>query len=232
MNSNFSSIHTAKSDTPHTITFLSHVTMSSVKLLKRIVTPDGIDYTDANVKAIASDLHAHTFGITTDPLCQFAVTMACLIHDVDHTGVGNPQLAKENPILGEKYQQQSIAEQNSVDIAWDLLMEHKYKALQHYIFTNEKELKRFRQYLVNLVCATDIFNKDQKSMREDRWNKAFSMAEFGTTSTRESTMSSDNTTSELTADSGTHYESEAFNRKATIVLEHIIQAADVSHTMQ
>ena len=42
--------------------------------------------------------------------------------DVDHPGVPNHQLAKEDPEMGEKYKQKSVAEQNSVDIAWDLLV--------------------------------------------------------------------------------------------------------------
>jgi hypothetical protein len=38
-------------------------------------------------KRIVSGLHDHTYGITSDPLTQFAVVFAALIHDVDHTGV-------------------------------------------------------------------------------------------------------------------------------------------------
>lgn len=47
---------------------MQHVTMSVVKLLSRIVAPiDEVD--DDNV---ASSMHDHTYGITSDPLTQFA----------------------------------------------------------------------------------------------------------------------------------------------------------------
>jgi hypothetical protein len=56
--------------------------------------------------------------------------------------------------------------------------------------------------------ATDIMDKDLNALRNDRWDKAFNSADD----------------EELKLDS--------VNRKATIVIEHIIQASDVSHTMQ
>jgi hypothetical protein len=75
---------------------------------------------------------------------------------------------------------------------------------------------------VNLVIATDIFEKQMKERRQERWIKAFAYDN--------KTESSDSytATSVLTR----LQEDEAANMKATIVLEHIIQAADVSHTMQ
>ena len=41
-----------------------------------------------------------------------------LIHDADHPGVSNAQLAKEEPDLATTYRNKSLAEQNSLDIAW------------------------------------------------------------------------------------------------------------------
>ena len=49
--------------------------MSVSKLLSRIVAPD-IDVDGDNV---AHDLHDHTYGITSDPLTQFAVVISALI---------------------------------------------------------------------------------------------------------------------------------------------------------
>ena len=51
-------------------------------------------------------------------------------------------------------------------------------------------------------------------MRKERWNKAFAG------------------TSELTGTSRGGFSNEEVNIKATIVIEHLIQASDVSHTMQ
>jgi len=54
--------------------------MSVVKLLSRIVASPHIHSSDVK------DLHDHTYGITSDPLTQFACVFSALIHDVDHYG--------------------------------------------------------------------------------------------------------------------------------------------------
>ena len=48
--------------------------MSVSKLLSRIVAPEDLDDDDWNAKrrAFESKLHDHTFGITSDPITQFA----------------------------------------------------------------------------------------------------------------------------------------------------------------
>ena len=60
------------------------------------------------------------------------------------------------------------------------------------------------------VMSTDIVDKDLKQLRNSRWDVAFN---------KDGTSSDDNPRDEV-------------NRKATIVIEHIIQASDISHTMQ
>jgi hypothetical protein len=75
-----------------------------------------------------------------------------------------------------------------------------YGEIRKCIHTNETEIRRFRQLIVNSVMATDTFDPDRKQLRELRWFKAFSEA------------SGDNAT----------------DLKANIVIEHIIQAADVA----
>ena len=74
--------------------------------------------------------------------------------DVDHTGVPNAQLIKENAAMGDHYAGKSVAEQNSVDLAWNLLMEDRYRTLRKVIYTNEAELQRFRQLVVNSVMVS------------------------------------------------------------------------------
>lgn len=194
--------------------------MSCVKLLSRIVAPNDIEYEDDlkhgknAAKNLAATLHDHTFGITSDPITQFAVVFSALIHDVDHRGVPNTQLGEERKDLAEKYKSKSIAEQNSVDIAWELLMKSKYDDLRAAICATDDERKRFRQIVVNTVMATDIMDKDLKTLRNNRWDKAFKKGDADSNPLEEE---NDDT---------------AVNRKATIVIEHLIQASDVSHTMQ
>ena len=61
--------------------------------------------------------------------------------------------------------------------------------------------------------ATDIADKDLKILRNNRWDKAFKDNGKNTIPSKQE-------------------ERDTINRKATIVIEHLIQASDVSHTMQ
>lgn len=201
----------------HNFEHASHVTMSVVKLLSRIVAPDevlgDVEVGDKNMDKMIRDLHNHTYGITSDPLTQFAVVFSALIHDVDHTGVPNAVLVKEGAEIASLYKNQSVAEQNSVDIAWELLMDDGFKELRSLIYGNNDELVRFRQLVVNTVMATDICDKQLKDLRNARWERAFKASE-----------------DEVIVDEKDLHED--VNRKATIVIEHMIQASDIAHTMQ
>ena len=52
--------------------------MSVVKLLSRIVAPSDLDFENSATKN--QTLHDHTYGITSDPLTQFACVLSALIH--------------------------------------------------------------------------------------------------------------------------------------------------------
>ena len=87
--------------------------MSVQKLLTRIVRPSDLLSETGKQAKTASELHDHTFGITSDPLCQFAVVLSALIHDAGHPGVSNAVLVNEEDPMATKYNNQSVAEQNS-----------------------------------------------------------------------------------------------------------------------
>lgn len=76
----------------------------------------GVD--DAIVESEEFQASTSLAHIKPDPLSEFAIVFAALIHDVGHEGVPNFILAKENPTLVAAYRGKSIAEQNSVDVAW------------------------------------------------------------------------------------------------------------------
>ena len=59
----------------HNFEHASHVTMSVTKLLSRIVAPSDIEFAEGSGKA----LHDHTYGITSDPLTQFACVFSVSI---------------------------------------------------------------------------------------------------------------------------------------------------------
>jgi hypothetical protein len=48
--------------------------MATNKFLNRIVIPENVDY-ERESSDIASDLHTYTYGITSDPLTQFAIVL-------------------------------------------------------------------------------------------------------------------------------------------------------------
>lgn len=174
------------------------------RLMKRMMDPakNGKEGEDGSRAA-----HESTYGLSSDPLLPFSCVFAALIHDADHRGVSNTELSGTD--IAKIYRNKSVAEQNSVDLAWKLLMDEKFTNLRSSIYVSTTELVHFRQLVVNAVMATDIADKQLKELREERWKDAF-------------------TVSEANEDPSII----ATNRKATIVFEYIIQASDIAHTMQ
>lgn len=209
----------------HNFEHASHVAMSVSKLLSRIVAPDLDDNDDLEdgvqnismrqikTEQLALSLHDHTYGITSDPLTQFSCIFSALIHDVDHSGVPNTQLLKENSSMAKIYKNRSVAEQNSFNLSWSLLFDERFDHLRSAIYSTKDEQQRFRQLVVNSVMATDISDKELKTLRNNRWSEAFNESQQPT----------------LRSPLAIQYD---INRKATIVIEHLIQASDVYHTMQ
>jgi 3'5'-cyclic nucleotide phosphodiesterase len=144
-----------------------------------------------------------------DPFTQFGCVFSALVHDIDHQGVSNTQLVKEGNSLAKQYNNKAVAEQNSIDVAWALFMADEYSAFREAICPSSYHMGRLRQLVVNSVIATDVMDNDLKEQRNGRWEKAF------TTSIGHGLDSP-----------------EIISRRATLVLEHLIQASDVSHCMQ
>jgi hypothetical protein len=191
----------------HNFEHASHVSLSANKLLQRIVVAG--EWQEANTDCTSKALHEHTYGIASDSVTQFAVVFSALIHDVAHKGVPNFVLGAEEPDLAEKYSNKSLAEQRSVDVAWDLLMLPHFSNLRRCIYQNKAEFQRFRGFIVNSVMATDIFDKELTALRNARWAKAFHQQQDDSVLTK-----------------------EEMDTRATIVVEYILQASDVAHTMQ
>ena len=182
----------------HNFEHSCHVSMSLVKLVSRVVGPDE--------DPMPSDKKC--FGITCDPLAQFACIFAALVHDVQHPGVSNSQLIAEGSSLAQVFEFRSVVQQNAIKIVWDLLNSDTFPDLRRAICATQAEVIRFRQLLVNLVLATDTLDIDQRDSRDSRWERV-----FGTEAT-------DNDDPEL------------YSRRATILAELLVQAADIGHTMQ
>lgn len=195
-------IGTGYKDNPfHNFEHASQVALSTVKLISRI---NGPDYNETFLDE--SDSSAHHYG----PLTQFAWVFAALVHDIDHSGLTNRQLIEEGAPIAQTYNGKSVAEQNSINVAWAIFMQSKYSKLRETLCPTKREMQHFRQLVINSIIATDIFDKDLTQNRNDRWKRAF---QSDVNSPTESLHSMN-------------------YRKATLVVEVVIQASDVSHTMQ
>jgi hypothetical protein len=178
------------------------------KLLNRLINSDEYETEE--------ELHDATYGISSDPLAHFAIVFAALIHDVDHTGLPNAQLVKDQTEVAAKFKNKSVAEQNSTHLGWQMLMDKRFERLRKCIYQTNVERKRFRQLVINSIMATDIADRKANENRQLKWDRAFpklpkAVAKAGKTPVQFL---------------------EDTNRKATAVIEHIIQVSDVAHTMQ
>jgi hypothetical protein len=173
----------------HNFQHASHVVMSVTKLLNHMESSSKISL--------------------DDPMTQFAVVLTALIHDVDHPGVPNEQLIAEGHSLAKIYKS-SIAERNSLDVAWGLLRQDSYHELRRAIYQSPADFEYFRQLMVHSVLVTDLMDKDLQTERKQRWNDAFE--------TKDAEAS----------DKG----EELINTQKMALLEHLIQTSDVAHTMQ
>lgn len=218
----------------HSFEHASHVTMSAQKLINKVVLRNSAELSsisskrgdqkgekELQTKSEEKDLFFSTYGISSDPLAQFAVVFAALVHDVDHRGIPNVQLIKEQPDLGMKYKNKSVAENNSIRVAWGELFKPEFANLRRCIFGSDDDESRFRQLLINVVIATDITDKERRAVERERWQAAF----FGNGDDfdweKEWQDKSEDALSDIDV-----------SLKATVVLEQIVLASDVAHTMQ
>lgn len=234
----------------HNFAHASYVVMAVVKYMNRIKAAHEMDGSSGDFvresTVCMAAIHRHTYGVASDPLTLFSVVFSALIHDANHPGVPNPQLIEENEDVASKYKSRSVAEQRSFDLSWKLLMEKRFNLLRSTICCNDEELKRFRQLVINAVMATDLGDKEMKELRNSRWDKAFAAGTHDGSSYDTDDASDEasfvpgfvlsRTTSaigdSIAAEKKQKERRDGFNRKATIIIEHLIQAADVAHMSQ
>jgi hypothetical protein len=97
-------------------------------------------------------------------------------------------------------------------LALGLLDLAEFEDLRNCIYTNIDEFDRFRSTIITLVLATDIMDQQLGALRRERWTKAFNK---------------DNAS--LIGDSDSSNEDNRTvvnNRKATLVMEHLIQVRE------
>lgn len=133
-------------------------------------------------------------------MTQFSILLAALLHDAHHDGL--PHHGDDGAI-----------KKHSIDVAFAILMNPKYRELRQTIYKDEAEMRRFRQILVNAIMASNVTDEKLKDLRHKKWREAFE---------KQVTYSS----------ILKHNPTVENNRKATIGIETLIQASDIMHTMQ
>jgi 3'5'-cyclic nucleotide phosphodiesterase len=120
-----------------------------------------------------------TFGLRYDAMAQLALIFGALVHDVEHTGVPNRQLVAENDSLAILYNDQSVAEQRSLFIAFEELLKPERRVLLTTLFPfqngklDSPEYRRFRKMVIDIVLSTDIASPDRSQLTKSKWKEAF-----------------------------------------------------------
>jgi 3'5'-cyclic nucleotide phosphodiesterase len=97
-------------------------------------------------------------------------------------------------------------------------MDPSFVDLRAAIYTSKEEYRHFRQLVVNAVVSTDLFDKELNEGRQRRWDLA-----FPPTSDAEKMAA---------PESSKIGQKDLEDRQATVVMEYMVQASDVAHTMQ
>mmetsp|Transcript_32225 Transcript_32225/g.49972 ORF Transcript_32225/g.49972 Transcript_32225/m.49972 type:complete len:624 (+) Transcript_32225:222-2093(+) len=149
-------------DTPyHNLEHCYHVTISTNKMLEMLLQP------------IQDEPRPTTFGLRDDPLMQLVLIFSALIHDVEHQGIPNRQLANEDDLLAIQYNDTSIAEHRSLYIAFSELLKPEFALLRKTLFPEPSDYRRFRAACVNLVLSTDIADPERTQISKSKWKEAF-----------------------------------------------------------
>jgi hypothetical protein len=145
----------------HNFEHAYHVIISANKLLDLMLHDD------------ETSRHHQTFGLKSDPLSHLALLFSALVHDVEHQGVPNRQLVLESDNLALLYNDQSVAEQRSLAIAFAELRKECYHNLCNVLFDDVEDYRRFRKTVIDLVLATDIASPERTQVVKSKWKEAF-----------------------------------------------------------
>ena len=175
------------------------------------------------------------------PLLQFATVFAAFIHDVDHVGVPNRQLIQEGNQLAILYNDQSVAEQHSIYVALSTLSEDRFSDFYKMVAPTSVDRILFRRLVIDMVLCTDIASPSRLQIGMSKWKSAFETpTEVVNPPSRRHTIDFSTDEGSL-IDLGIKYALNLDDRlvkespqglKVASILEQIMQAVDVAHTMQ
>lgn len=141
----------------HSVEHAYHVVLSTTKLVDMMI----------------AEKKAPTYGLRNDGILLMAQIFAALIHDVEHQGIPNRQLSQEKDRLAVLYNDQSIAENWSLYVAFSEFLQDEFGPLRKVLFPDEDVYLRFRKAVINLVLATDIASPERTQIGKSKWKEAF-----------------------------------------------------------
>jgi hypothetical protein len=155
----------------HNVKHAYHVLLSSSTLMDTILQNSA----PRNPEGISADSPT---PFEQDGLMQLALLFSALIHDTEHQGVPNAQLVSENNPLAIQYNDQSVAEQRSLTVAFLELLQPAYDNLRKVMFpepNSGEDYRRFRGAVTSLILATDIATPARGKEVRERWESVFKL---------------------------------------------------------
>ena len=139
-----------------------HVTLSLNKLLDMVLS-----------RKFGEAVTPPSFGLRYNPLALFSMVFAALCHDVEHMGVGNRVLSSEDNPLAVMYNDQSIAENRSLYVAFDEFLCPEYQHFRKVLCPQTEDYHNLRKFTINLVLGTDIASPEKTALGRSKWKEAF-----------------------------------------------------------
>eukprot|EP00956_Cyclotella_meneghiniana_P041111 scaffold215099_cov69-Cyclotella_meneghiniana.AAC.2 len=141
-----------------------------------IVSPQASKQLDKIAKSKFSKRLRPSFSqvVYNDTFTKFCFVFAAIIHDVDHQGVPNATLVQENDPIALQYDGKSVAEKNSIKVAFRMLNEAEFGEFCSVVFGSPDDRLHMHHMVTNLVISTDIASPERMQSTKMRWEEAFS----------------------------------------------------------
>jgi hypothetical protein len=145
-----------------------HVVLSTNKLVDMMISGEnaGKSYHKGGKPFI-------TYGLRNDSLALLSLLTAALVHDVEHQGIPNRQLALEDDRLAVLYNDQSMAENWSLYVAFSEFLQDEFQPLRETLLPKAEDYRLFRKHIINLVLSTDIASPERTQISKSKWKEAF-----------------------------------------------------------
>jgi hypothetical protein len=249
----------------HNFAHANHVTESATTLMDFLMIEGYRKYKPRTLRE--APLNGSPYNIILDHVVPMAICFAALVHDIEHQGVTNAQLIREDFPLARQLNTSSVAESNSLILALDLLRGERYRHLKECMFgrieapvqstdSSQKnrniqgqcqsfiaynDERRYRQCVVSLILSTDIFSQDRQRICQEKWTQSFDSPKslgpvresFSSDLSSLDSFSQSLFGSDVTSMGKSIYDRNSLDQvRASSILDHIIQAADVAPLLQ